>query len=70
MEKRYAQVIVSLNTPEVDRIFDYSVPSDMAWYICCGMRVIVPFGNKNNKIEGYVVGFSETSEIEDKKISL
>lgn len=68
MEKRYAQVIVSLNTPEVDRIFDYSVPSDMAGYICCGMRVIVPFGNKNNKIEGYVVGFSETSEIEDKKI--
>ena len=55
----YAKVIVGLNQPEMDKLFDYRIPEGMTAEI--GVRVIVPFGSRNKKAEGYVISLSEKS---------
>ena len=53
----YASVLVGLNRPETDKLFDYRIPEGVA--VCIGARVIVPFGSRNKKTEGYVLSFSK-----------
>ena len=43
----YAKVIVGLNQPEMDKLFDYRIPEGMTVEI--GVRVIVPFGSRNRR---------------------
>ncbi|MBP3306079.1 MAG: DEAD/DEAH box helicase family protein, partial [Anaerotignum sp.] len=62
----YAKVIVGLNNPAMDKMFDYAVPEDME--IRQGVRVIVPFGRRNAKTEGYVISLSEETEVPADKI--
>ena len=62
----YAKVIVGLNHPEMDKMFDYGVPEGME--VCQGVRVIVPFGSRNKKEEGYVISLSEETEVPANKI--
>ena len=54
-----AEVIVDVMSSEVDRVFDYMIPSSLV-DITVGYRVLVPFGNR--KIEGYIVGLKETTD--------
>lgn len=61
---QYANVIVDVANSEVDRIFDYAIESTLD--IECGMRVKVPFGPR--KIEGYVIGISDTTDVPQDKI--
>ena len=49
--KMIAEVIVDVMSSEVDRVFDYNIPSSLD-DITVGFRVLVPFGNR--KIEGYI----------------
>ncbi|MGN0134574.1 MAG: hypothetical protein ACI4AO_07590, partial [Anaerotignum sp.] len=56
----YAKVIVGLNRPEMDKMFDYGVPEGME--VRQGVRVIVPFGSRNSKTEGYVISLSEETD--------
>ncbi|MDR1093500.1 MAG: primosomal protein N' [Clostridiales bacterium] len=60
-----AEVIVDITNGEVDRIFDYLVPSGME-FLKPGYRVLVPFGKRD--IEGYVIGLKERSELDAGKI--
>lgn len=46
-------VLVELSNKNIDRIFDYSVPSSLQDFIKVGIRVEVPFGNQ--KLEGFVL---------------
>ena len=62
----YAKVIVGLNNPAMDKMFDYAVPQEMK--ICQGVRVIVPFGRRNAKTEGYVISLSEETDVPENKI--
>ena len=62
----YAKVIVGLNQPEMDKLFDYRIPEGMTVEI--GVRVIVPFGSRNKKAEGYVISLSEKTEVPADKI--
>ena len=62
----YAKVIVGLNQPEMDKLFDYRIPEGMTVEI--GVRVIVPFGSRNKKAEGYVISLSEKTEVSADKI--
>lgn len=62
----FARVIVGLNQPEMDKLFDYRIPEGMAVEI--GVRVIVPFGSRNKKAEGYVISLSEETEVPADKI--
>lgn len=59
-----AKVIVDILNSEVDRVFDYIIPSEMSVEI--GDRVLLPFGNR--KIEGYVLKIAETSDFDENKL--
>jgi len=63
----YAEIIIETAHPDVDKIFSYKIPESIV-DLQVGMRVKVPFGVKNKKIEGYVVGLSQTSSIPKDKI--
>ena len=64
----YAQVIIDANHAEVDRVFDYRVPAQWEEAVCVGLRVMVPFGQRNTKREGYVIAMTETTEVPAGKI--
>lgn len=61
---RYAQVIIDIAHADVDRLFTYEVPEGMA--LRRGSRVSVPFGHQTK--EGYVLGFSEESDLDPARI--
>jgi primosomal protein N' (replication factor Y) len=54
-----AEVLVDIRSKEVDRLFDYKVPTNLQQVIEIGQRVTVPFGPRF--IMGYVLGFKEES---------
>lgn len=57
-----AKVIVDISNSEVDKIFDYLLPSSFCVEV--GDRVIVPFGNRT--IEGFCINITcETEESKD-----
>ena len=60
-----ANVLVDVKAKEVDRTFDYAVPSSLESIIEVGQRVKVPFGPR--LIMGYILGFKEKSEIKKLK---
>ena len=64
-----AEVIINSNVKNLNRIFDYQVPSNMQGAICVGDRILVPFGNKKTLEEGFVIGLKETSEYKVKEIA-
>jgi primosomal protein N' (replication factor Y) len=57
-----AEILVDVKAKEVDRTFDYLVPSSLENVIEIGQRVKVPFGPRF--IMGYVLGLKETSEFD------
>ena len=64
-----AQVIINSNLKNLNRIFDYNVPSEMQGTICVGDRVLVPFGNKKTYEEGFIVGLKENTQYKVKDIA-
>ncbi len=62
----FAKVIVGLNRPEMDQCFDYRIPEGME--VQTGVRVIVPFGGRNAKTEGYVISLSDTTDVPAQKL--
>lgn len=58
-----AQVIVDIASSEVDKIFDYKTGNQS---YAIGSRVEVPFGPK--KIEGFIIGFKEKSDLPDERL--
>lgn len=61
---KYAEVIVSTKSKSTDKIFHYLIPEDFYQKAKVGMRVFVPFGSKNKLIEGYIIGFTNHTDIE------
>ena len=61
-------VLVELSNKNIDRVFDYFVPDELASKISVGIRVIVPFGRMT--LEGFVLEIksSNDSDIELKSI--
>lgn len=57
-----AEIIINSNVKNLNKTFDYIVPADLADKIAIGSRALVPFGNKKELEEGFVVGLKETSE--------
>ncbi len=63
----FANVIVNISSSNVDQMFEYLVPTtDMANYIKPGSRVIVPFGQANREVMGYVLEIYENKRYEGK----
>ncbi|WMI80430.1 primosomal protein N' [Anaerotignum sp. MB30-C6] len=65
---KFARVIVGMNSPETDRVFDYRVPEKFEDLALQGVRVIVPFGRRNTKTEGYILSLSNDSEVPAEKL--
>lgn len=59
-----AEVIVDVMASEVDRVFDYILPSDQN--IVIGDRVSVPFGSR--QIDGFVINIKQTSNYDASKL--
>lgn len=64
-----AQVIINSNVKNLNKIFDYNVPTNLEGTICVGDRILVPFGNKKSLEEGFVIGLKEKSEYKVKDIA-
>lgn len=60
---KFAEVIISITHRSVDRIFSYIVPEELNDILCVGMRVLIPFGKGNKTYEGYVIGFSDSTDV-------
>ncbi len=64
-----AQVIINSNVKNLNKIFDYNVPTNMEGTICVGDRILVPFGKMKSLEEGFVIGLKEKSEYKLKDIA-
>jgi len=59
MRELYADVIVDISHEKLDRPFQYKIPEKLLDVLEVGMCVIVPFGNGNRQIKGYVTAISD-----------
>ncbi len=59
-----AQVYIKTNSLNIDKPFDYFVPSALEGKICVGSRVKVPFGGGNVPKEAYVTSIKEESSFD------
>ena len=64
----YAKVIVDITNEKLDRVFEYHIPSELEGILCVGMEVIVPFGNGNREISGYIIDICEDCEFDATKV--
>ena len=56
-----AQVLLDSALPQLDHLFDYAVPPELADDIRVGQRVRVPFRSQSRRSHGYVIGFANSS---------
>ncbi len=54
--KMYAEVVIDINSKEVDRPFTYRIPEELQERAITGALVSVPFGRANKLRQGYILG--------------
>lgn len=64
----YAKVIVDITHEKLDKVFEYRIPSELEGVLQVGMEVIVPFGNGNRTISGYVVDIDDKCKFDALKV--
>lgn len=64
----YADIVVDISSKNLDKVFQYRVPSQLESQICIGMVVTAPFGPGNREIAGYVVELKSAPSLEPGKI--
>lgn len=64
----FADVIIDITHEKLDKVFQYSIPSELEGVLKVGLEVVVPFGRSNKETSGYIVGFSEKAEYDEAKI--
>jgi primosomal protein N' (replication factor Y) (superfamily II helicase) len=64
IQQRYADIALNLPVPG---LFTYGIPETLAGIVQVGSRVLVPFGLKNKKLLGIVMGFKEQTEFKKTK---
>lgn len=63
-----AEIILNSNSKQLNRVFDYQIPEDLAYKVKIGSRVWVPFAKRKEPEEGFVVNIKETSAYQVKEI--
>lgn len=61
-----ARVAINSPLPQLDRLFDYSVPEELLANAVQGARVRVPFGRGSATFEGFIVELAENSDFDGK----
>lgn len=64
MKELYADIIVDISHEKVDKPFQYRIPDTLVDVLEVGMCVIVPFGNGNKHIKGYVIDIGENCKFD------
>ncbi len=59
-----AQVVLNNKEQNIDKVFDYAVPKAFEQKMSVGMRVSVPFGWGNRRVDGIVIGVKAESDFE------
>ncbi|MCQ2520672.1 MAG: primosomal protein N' [Lachnospiraceae bacterium] len=65
---KYANIIIDISHENVDRPYTYRIPDELRDSIDLGTSVTVPFGMGNTIRKGFVVGFSDYSELSEDKL--
>lgn len=68
MRELYADIIVDISHEKLDKTFQYRVPERLADTLEAGMCVVVPFGNGNRMIKGYVMGIGSECRFDPSKV--
>lgn len=68
MGKLYADIIIDISHEALDRVFSYKVPFSLRENIQVGQQVVVPFGRGNHERKGFIVGFSDKTDYDEKKV--
>src|SRR5690554_6424279 len=63
---KYAKIIVDIPVKKLDQHYTYRIPNKLKRKIKVGQAVLVPFGRR--KITGFIVGFTNKSNIKENKI--
>lgn len=64
----YADVIIDISAPSLDRTFQYLVPEEWEREAVTGAPVLVPFGRGNSERKGYIVSLSERPKIDEERL--
>ena len=64
----YADIIVDISHEKLDKTFQYRVPERLRERLEPGACVMIPFGNGNRLIKGYVVSLGENCQFTPEKI--
>lgn len=65
-----ARVAIDSPLPNLDRLFDYAIPHELAQIANVGSRVRVPFGRSKKMLDGFVVEILKESEFPGKLASI
>ena len=60
----FASIVVNVTSSNVDQLYEYYVPNDIAPYIQVGSRVNVEFSGANRLVMGYVLDVYEQKRFE------
>ena len=66
--QNYADIIIDISHENLDKTYQYAIPSELLSQAIIGALAIVPFGRGNRYINGYIVGLSEEPKIDEKLI--
>ena len=65
---KYANIIVNISHENLDRTFQYIIPSPLQSVVEIGSYVRIPFGKSNKQIEGYVIDIVDKPEYDPDKL--
>ncbi len=66
--RRVARVLIDSPLPQLDRLFDYAIPAELADAAVPGVRVRVPLRTAGRVVEGYLVEVGEP-DVSDRPLS-
>jgi len=64
----YADIIIDISLESLDRTYQYGIPDEFMENAVIGALVLVPFGKGSRKINGYIVGLSDSPKIDEQLI--
>ncbi len=65
---KYADIVVDITSEKLDRTFQYRIPDELEGQLRVGMVVSVPFGKGNRRIDGYVIGVTDTPQFDESRL--
>ena len=64
----FSKIIINISVENLDRPFTYRIPERLTDRCHPGTKVLVPFGNSNRMIEGYILEITDHADIDESKI--